>query len=183
MKPLFNRSCLGLLALIMLGCIVILLVFTVVFQQSQAVLSNATATQTARASQIYALPKPYPSATAVSPMPSDQSADMVTIQVQSDSPTAMAPTMPTFPTLASVVQISPAAAVILPPASTPIDAPRNSGTSTYPLTVTAEVMFAQTTVAHYQSGVAATRTAIAAESQSIYATLTAGVPISTEVHR
>jgi hypothetical protein len=44
------------------------------------------------------------------------------------------------------------------------------------LTETAEVMLAQTDVAHYQAGVAATRTAIAAESQRIYATLTAAAP-------
>jgi len=173
MKRLFSRSCLGLLALTMTGCIVTMLVFTVIFQQSQAVLSNATATHSVR-------PTPYPLATTVSHMSSNQPADMVTIQVQPDSPTATAPTVPTFPTLDSVVQISPTAAVILPAFSTPTDAPRNSGTSTYPLTLTAEVMFAQTNVAHYQSGVAATRTAIAAESQSIYATLTARAPVPTE---
>ena len=183
MKRLFSRSCLGLLALTMIGCIVTLLVFTVIFQQSQAGLSNATATQAAYVTATHSMrATPYPSGTIVFPLPSNQPEDMVTIQVQPDSPTATALTVPTFPMLDSGVQISPTVAVILPAVSTPTDAPRNSGTSTYPLTLTAEVMFAQTNVAHYQSGIAATRTAIAAESQSIYATLTAGAPVPTEGH-
>ena len=56
---------------------------------------------------------------------------------------------------------------------TPLAVPPEFGTSSYPLTVTAEVMLGQTSVARYLSDVDATRTAVAAESVGIYATLTA----------
>ena len=181
MKRLFSRSCLGLLAIGMLGCLVMVFVFTMIFQQSQAGLSNVTTTQMARATQVYVLPRPFPLATTSSLLPSDPPGDVVTIQVQQDNPTAALSVL-SIPPLGSAEQISPTITAVLPPVSTPTDVPRNSGTSTYPLTVTAEVMFALTDVARYQSGVAATRTAIAAESQSIYATLTAGAPVSTEVN-
>ena len=172
MKRFFGRSCFGLLFLIVLAGTMLLFVFTVVFQQSQAALSNATsqarATSTdAATSSMTTLA--YPSGTAI---PITLPVDSVTIQM--DSPTTLPLSgAPPLSTPNAPEQLLSASTGIPLPSSTAPDAPRNSGTSTYPLTETAEVMLAQTDVAHYESGVAATRTAIAAESQSIYATLTA----------
>lgn len=168
MKRLFGRSCFGLLVLTGLGCTVALFVFSIVFQQSQPSTSNVTMTQAMRASAI------LPLAVSVTPGPLLIPTDDISIQVESDVTNTPATTQsgqsPDVPAVASLVPAT--ASTNVPLESTATDVPRNSGTSTYPLTVTAQVMLAQTNVARYQAGVAATRTAIAAESDAIYATLT-----------
>jgi hypothetical protein len=180
MKRLLRRSCLGLLLLVFFGVVVALLVFAVVFQQSQAISSNSAATITAKstATRHPVLSTPI-AVTATIPLPIEYitapSNGDVTIQVETtatDIPTnngnaLIAPS--NTPGL-----LSTAASMV-----TATDVPRYSGTSSYPLTVTAEVMLAQTHVANYQSGVGATRTAIAAESIGIFETLTAGAPTPT----
>ncbi|MHB8625972.1 MAG: hypothetical protein ACYDBJ_21235 [Aggregatilineales bacterium] len=180
MKRFVGRSCFGLLFLIALGGTMLLFVFTVFFQQSQATLSNAT--RMARPTSTNAVnpiltDSSYPSATAFSvTIPADD----VTIQVDTGNTTTVSTTQP-LPTLDVPGQVLPTSTGVPLPSSTLTDAPRNSGTSTYPLTETAEVMLAQTDVAHYESGVGATRTAIAAESAYIYGTLTAAAPTQSEV--
>jgi hypothetical protein len=59
---------------------------------------------------------------------------------------------------------------------TPGITPRHSGTSSYPMTVTAQVRMSRTNVANRRAIIHATYTAIAIGSVSVYATLTARAP-------
>lgn len=165
MKRLFRSSCLGLLALLIFGLVAILSVLAVVFQQSQAVSTRMDAT-----TEAHAIPIQKPTRA-----PSGASDGDITIQIEALTPTltpiALTVAAPTNTALSTSTSVSPSI-----PGGGDIDSPRHSGTSSYPLTVTAEVMLGLTHVAGYQAGVAATRTAIAAESVSIYATLTAAGP-------
>jgi len=183
MKRFFGGSCVGLLLVLLISGATALFTFSVFFNQSQAVTSNTTATTAARAT-----PTQQIAAASITPRlnallsASDDGAVQITTD---DAPTAQPISIPnaaittpeplitSFPNATAV----PFADSIT---ATSTDAPRHSGTSTYPLTVTAEVMLAQTSVARYQGGVAATRTAIAAESESIFATLTARAPTVAE---
>jgi len=169
MSRLFRSSCLRLLTILIFGSVAILSVLAVVFQQSQAVRSNIAATIQVRVTPTL---RTLPATLLVAPS-QDVSAGEVTIQIQTTTPmptTIVAPTnLPDTPT-----QIGTNG-----PDSVSSDVPRYSGTSSYPLTVTAEVVLGLTHVANYQARVAATRTAIAAESASIYATLTALAPTPT----
>ncbi len=182
MKRFFSRSCFGLLFLFILGSTVALFVFTIFFQQSQAITSNGTATQMARASATIVVNRsltlaPVPS---ITPLTLTFPADDVTVQIDPAN-TGIPGQLTDTQDLPAPATMNTMEATVTPlPYITSTDAPRNSGTSTYPLTVTAEVMLAQTHVAQYQSNVAATRTAIAAESEIIYATLTARAASKTE---
>ncbi len=169
MTRLFRNSCEGFLAILIFGLVAILSVLAVTFQQSQAVHSNRAATLQAKATPTRRLVLPPASPPAV---PSQDALDGdVTIQIQTTTPIPTQTVAPTTnylgtPTLVSTNGVE----------GTGTEVPRYSGTSSYPLTVTAEVELGLTHVANYQAGVAATRTAIAAESASIYATLTAAAP-------
>lgn len=179
MKRFVGSSCFGLLFLLLLGGIVAVFVFTIVFQQSQATSSNATAAARPSATDSVTPMFPAPVYPTAALIPITLPVDAVTIQV--DSPmTPAASAMQPFVSSDTPALRLPAATGIPLPSITLTDVPRNSGTSTYPLTETAEVVLAQTDVAHYESGIAATRTAIAAESQAIYATLTAAAPTASE---
>jgi len=183
MKRLFGGSCAGLLLILLVSGATALFAFSIFFNQSQAVTSNTTAATAARemVTQQIAAASSTPSLNAIRPASDDGAVQIIT----DDAPTAVASMLPNaatttpdprttlFPTATAV----PFADSIT---ATAMDAPRNSGTSTYPLTVTAEVMLAQTSVARYQGGVAASRTAIAAESERIFATLTARAPTAAE---
>ena len=180
MKRLLRSSCLGLLLLVFFGVVVALLVFAVVFQQSQAISSNSAATITAQstATRHPVLPTPMAvTATALLPIEytTAPSNGDVTIQVEA--------TATDIPTNNGNALLAPSNTPALLSTSTPVvtasDVPRYSGTSSYPLTVTAEVMLAQTHVANYQLGIGATRTAIATESIGIFETLTASAPTAT----
>lgn len=169
MSRIFRTSCLGLLAVLIFGVVAILSVLAVVFQQSQAVRSNAIATTRANVT-------PYrPPTLLMTPL---SSGDDLTIQIQTITPIASSfPTDTVVPT--NTISESSTSASPNSPEMMPTDMPRYLGTSSYPLTVTAEVMMGLTHVASYEAGVSATRTAVAAESADIYATLTAAAPSPT----
>lgn len=171
MVRLFRRSCLGVLAILMFGIVAVLSVLAVMFQQSQAVNGNVAATVQSRATSTQRPTLPMVPLPTVSIGEEDGE---VTIQIQTTTPIPssipMSTLAPTYSLAAQTPTISGTVAT---------DLPRYSGTSSYPLTVTAEVLLGLTHVAGYQAEVAATRTAIAAESDAIYATLTAAAPIPT----
>ncbi len=168
----FGGSCLMLLVVCGLSSAAALFLLSIFFQQSQAATLNVTATIAAHSTSTV-MPR-IPSATLLPtalPLVNSTDAD-VTIQIETRAPDAP---------LATSTPLS--ASTFMPTASSPtatalVDAPPAFGTSSYPLTVTAEVLFGLTNVARYQSNVAATRTAIVAESVGIYATLTANAPPS-----
>ena len=174
MVRFFRTSCLGLLAVLIFGIVAVLSVLAVMFQQSQAVNANGAATVQSRITPMH-LPIP-----ATLPLPTLSTGGDVTIQIMTNTPISVPDTVPlitvvptdtlsgTLPSVSSAV-----------PGQAATDVPRYSGTSSYPLTVTAEVMLGLTHVAGYQAGVAATRTAIAAESEGIFATLTAAAQLPT----
>ena len=180
MKRLLRSSCLGLLLFVFFGVVVALLVFAVVFQQSQAISFNKAATITAQSTATghSALPAPR-AATTIVPPPSEYPAvppdSDVTIQVEAIATDTS--------TNNGNARIAPSNTPVLLSTTTSMvtatDVARYSGTSSYPLTVTAEVMLGQTHVANYLLGIGATRTAIAAESIGIFETLTAGAPTPT----
>ncbi len=158
------RSCFGILALGGLGLIAALFAFSIFFQQSQAVASNGTATIVAR---FTATPRPPPTSVPPPQQPAPQtdnitSHDTSIIITDAPAPTAAPP--------------DAQSTSFATPSGTPPGTPRYSGTSSYPLTVTAQVRMAQTNVAKKQANIAGTYTAIAIESEFIYATLTARAP-------
>jgi hypothetical protein len=167
-KRLFRSSCLGLLALLIFGLVAILSVLAVVFQQSQAVTTRMDATTEVHATPTYRTQQP---ARATSGISDGDVTIQIEVSTSTVTPLSMTLAAPTNTALSPSMPVSPSI-----PSGDDIDSPRHSGTSSYPLTVTAEVMLGLTHVAGYQAGVAATRTAIAAESVSIYATLTAAGP-------
>jgi len=171
---LSGGSCLALLLIAGLSILLGLFLLSIWVQQSQATTLNVTATV---AAHFTPTARRFPSITPVTildstSVPTDAE---VTIHIETSVPD----------TESSVPVISPSAAPPLVTAMstptplpvlqsmTPAAVPPEFGTSSYPLTVTAEVMLGQTGVARYLSDVDATRTAVAAESVSIYATLTA----------
>jgi len=181
MKRLFGGSCVGLLVILTMGGAAALFVFSIFFNQTQAVTANATATIVARATATPAPKLPTFTARPLASTNPPQSGDGVTVQIDTDAtPTTqiqagedmltstVAPSATFFPTSTPTPLTN----------GTPTYEPRHSGTSTYPLTVTAEVMLAQTNVAFYQNSVGATRTAIASESETIFGTLTAQAPVT-----
>jgi len=183
MKRLFGGSCVGLLLVLLVGGATALFAFSIFFNQSQAVTSNATAATAARAKATQQIaPSDTPTPNALPRVVDDVAVQITTDDAPTTQPTPIPnaatttpkPVMTLFPTATAV----PSADSMT---ETATDVPRHSGTSTYPLTVTAEVMLAQTSVARYQGGVAATRTAIAAESVGVFATLTARAPTAAEV--
>ena len=183
MKRILRGSCLGLLLLAFFGCLLALLVTAVIFQQSQAVSLNAVASNTAQMTATHhVLPSTTKPTLLTSPIPIEYtgpSQDDVTIQVETVETTVPLNADGAI-TIVPDVLVNNATSTTIPELLiTPTEVPRYSGTSSYPLTVTAEVMLAQTHVAHYQSGVAATRTAIAADSVGIFETLTASASIAT----
>ena len=171
---LSGGSCLALLVISGLCILIGLFLISIFFQQSQATTLNNTATN---AAHLTPTARSFPSTTPVpvidsTPVPTDSD---VTIHIETRvpeteisvpviSPLAVPPlvTAMSTPTPSAVLQ-----------SMTPLAVPPEFGTSSYPLTVTAEVMLGQTSVARYLSAVDATRTAVAAESVGIYATLTA----------
>jgi|GEM_PF-2881733 len=171
---LSGGSCLALLVIAGLCVLIGLFFISILVQQLQATTLNNTATSAAHFTPTV---RRFPSTTLVpnldsTSVPTDSE---VTIHIETSMPD----------TEISVPVISPSAAPLLVTAMstptplpvlqsmTPLALPPKFGTSSYPLTVTAEVMLGQTSVAHYLSNVDASRTAVAAESVSIYATLTA----------
>ncbi len=168
----FGGSCLMLLAVCGLSSAAALFLLSIFFQQSQAATLNVTATVSAHITPTVAAhaPSAVPLPTIVLPLISTDSD--VTIQIETRIPDAP------LATPAPLNTVMPMPSAFAPTATALVDAPPAFGTSSYPLTVTAEVLFGLTNVARYQSNVAATRTAIAAESVWIYATLTANAPPS-----
>ena len=171
---LSGGSCLALLVIAGLCVLIGLFFISILVQQLQATTLNNTATSAAHFTPTV---RRFPSTTLVpnldsTSVPTDSE---VTIHIETSMPD----------TEISVPVISPSAAPLLVTAMstptplpvlqsmTPLALPPKFGTSSYPLTVTAEVMLGQTSVAHYLSDVDATRTAIAADSVGIYASLTA----------
>lgn len=169
---IFGGSCLLLLAVCGLSSAATLFLLSIFFQQSQAATLNVTATISAHRTSTVAphAPSATPLPTSLPPL-SSTDAD-VTIQVETRVPNAP------LSTSAPLNSVTPIPSPFAPTATVLLDAPPAFGTSSYPLTVTAEVLLGQTNVARYQSNVAATRIAIAAESVGIYATLTANAPPS-----
>jgi len=163
-------SCLLLLAVCGLSSAAALFLLSIFFQQSQAATLNVTATLSAHRTPTAAphAPPAVPLPTLLPPLRATDSD--VTIQVETRAPDALLATSAPLNIVTSIP--SPFA----PTATALVDAPPAFGTSSYPLTVTAEVLLGLTNVARYQSNVVATRTAIAAESIDIYATLTANAP-------
>jgi hypothetical protein len=152
--------------------------FTIIFQQSQATNTNAEVTATAQVQSTLILQPTQPfTAMPIVPVVTLGSED-VTIQYDVPTVTPVYTSVPPNVTTATATSTPTSTPSPLDLTASP-DVPRHSGTSSYPMTITAEVMLAQTNVASYQAGVAATRTAIAAESASIYATLTASAPTLT----
>lgn len=170
-RVLFGGSCLALLFVCGLSAGIGLLLLSVFFQQSQATTLNSTATVAAHAASTHfvalsAVPIP-------TLIPASVSTDTdVTIRIETSAPDVPNPSARPFDnvTLVLIPTTTPQPNL---QTTLPQNAPPQLGTSSYPLTVTAEVMLGQTSVARYQSGVAATRTTVAAESVGIYATLTA----------
>ncbi len=174
-RTVITGSCLGFMALCVLGSMAALLLFSVVFNQSQATTQNVQATLSLRTTANVATRVTAPTSTKNSPMPtSGSTVSSSEMMVTIDSGTS------------TVVSVPNDAEDQASKSSTPVPSPMVNatgvpglpplGTSTYPLTVTAEVMLAQTHVAKYQDGVSATRTAVEAESQNVFATLTARAP-------
>lgn len=166
MRRLFRNTCFGLLLSLAFCMVAILTVFAVLFQQTQAVTSNTAAT-------VEALATPFPTLPLSMLPPSEGE---VIIQIETSAPILDATSVVAPPTepISTSSPIAATTAMTLTP-----DLPRHSGTSSYPVTLTVEAMLALTHVAGYQAGVAATRTAIAAESARIFATLTANAPLPT----
>ncbi len=168
----FFNSCLGLLALLMLGGLTATFVVTIFFTQTQATNPDLPATV-----MTTAVPRSFPSHTPPTPISIPVSTAVVpeiqmivdTVVPLSSPVAANDETVPTSETIETIVPpsstVSSATPSVVMTATYPV---RNSGTSTYPLTVTAEVMLAQTNIAHYQNGVYATRTAVAIESAAIF---------------
>ena len=185
MKSLPRRSCSGLLLLALFGCLLAFIVFAAIFQQSQATASTAvpsgTAPMTATRPVLPAATTPLllPSPTTVD----DTASSLADVTIQVETMTTAAPLtddgaltlMPSTPGNNALSTAAPGGNL----SNTSTEVPRYSGTSSYPLTVTAEMLLAQTHVAHYQSDVSATRTTIAAESVGIFETLTASAPMPT----
>lgn len=179
MKTLFRRSCLGLLLIVLLGGLAAVSVFAIVFQQSQAVSSSARlVTPSTPTNRPTSSPMPFQIPNPGVGLPMNDPNAGVTIQVNSatTTPVPSAGVTLAMPTDVLPNTVTPMQSADVTLSVTATDVPRYSGTSSYPMTVTAEVMLAQTHVAVYEAGVGATRTAIAAESALIYATLTAAVP-------
>jgi len=166
-------SCLLLLAVCGLSSTAALFLLSIFFQQSQAATLNVTATLSAHRTPTVVphTPSAISLPTLLPPL-SATDAD-VTIQVETRAPDApLATSVPLNNLVTSIPSL------FAPTATALVDAPPAFGTSSYPLTVTAEVLLGLTHVARYQSNVGATRTAIAAESVEIYATLTANAPLN-----
>lgn len=180
MKRLFGGSCIGLLVILTMGGAAALFVFSIFFNQTQAVTSNATATIVARATTTPAPKLPTFTPRPVTSTNPPQSGDGVTVQIDTDITSTVQPVGEDAltSTVAPSATFFPTSMPTSVNDGTPTYEPRHSGTSTYPLTVTAEVMLAQTNVASYQAEVAATRTAITSESETILATLTAQAPVT-----
>ena len=163
----FSGSCLALLVIGGLCVLIGLFFISVLLQQSQATTLNNTATSAAHFTPTV---RRFPPTTSVpnldsTSVPTDAE---VTIHIETSVPVISPSAAPLLVTAMS----TPTSLPVLQ-SMTPLAVPPEFGTSSYPLTVTAEVMLGQTSVAHYLSDVDATRTAIAAESVSIYASLTA----------
>lgn len=175
----FFNSCFGLLALLLLGGLTATFVVTVFFTQTQATNPDLPATV-----MTTAVPRNFPSRTPTPALSPVITAVVPEIQMIVDTVVPVSSPVATgdgiFPATEAVeTVVSPPPTVSRATPSVVLTATypvRNSGTSTYPLTVTAEVMLAQTNIAHYQNGVYATRTAVAIESAAIFGTLTANAP-------
>lgn len=171
---LSGGSCLALLVIAGLSVLIGLFLISILFQQSQATTLNNTATSAAHFTPTVRrfpsiTPVPISSASAV---PTDSE---VTIHIETSMPDTESSVTVGSPSAAPPLVTAMSTPTPLPvlQSMTPLAVPPEFGTSSYPLTVTAEVMLGQTSVAHYLSDVDATRTAIAADSVGIYASLTA----------
>lgn len=166
MNRFFKNSCVTTLILLMLGSLTALFTFAVFFQQSQAVAGNATATLLARTNTPVLPFAVRPTMRLTRTLPADEVTLLIQVEPTATPGILPSPLSPPDEPLANATSTSP----VIPSA---VAAPRHAGTSSYPLTVEAEAYLAQTNVARYQVGIAATRTAIAGESVLIFATLTA----------
>ncbi len=164
-KLLGGSSCLLMSGVCLAGSFLTLFIGSIIFNQSQA--GMPTATRLFQSTII-------PTRLAASPLPTRSIAGTVgapkidiTIERQSsatlDQPGAL-PGNPTgTPTLSPMITTTPGLAPL--------------GTMSYPLTVTAESQIASTRLAAFRGSLAGTRTAVAAESETIFATLTAAAPV------
>ncbi len=162
-----GRSCFGLSILFLLCSITLVFVGSVIFSQSQV--GHTLPTRTAISPSVVAtrpISQPTPLPVVISPVSPDIA---VTLEMPVAPPTVVSVTTddpliltPGAPTSNNAIVTDTTAAL-----------PRNSGTASYPMTLTLEAALSGTRVAGYQAGVNATRTAIQVESEVIYPTLTA----------